>query len=288
MTDNTDSGQAAADFNLSLLDPAALEEPKETFPVKVVRSRLRWSAPEYNGPTTFRGAFPFRGAGHGPEGNSVQQWALVLERLDAVYYHEDGSPFDVRDAEGNPTGKTAQVVPVIVYAGIDLEKMDKNGVVKGIMKTRGKEPFVLGAWTKTAGSLVPDPSVIENRFFTVERFREKEIAPGFFAKNVVIPVAVLPPTFEYTGTVLRFKAGREATDESVNEAASGGSASAAVSKDEAAAQIAAFLSEKGISPENADVTVLGLPDFPTAARIEPFMTAAATGNLAATLAGFGV
>jgi hypothetical protein len=284
MTDNV-SPEAA--FNLGLMNPEALEEPKETFPVKVLRSRLRWSSPEYNAANSFRQAFPHRGPGYGPEGNSIQQWALVLERQDAVYYHEDGSPFEVRDADNKPTGQTAQTVPVIVYAGIDLEKMDKNGVIKGIMKTRGKEPYVLGAWTKSAGSLTPDASVIEGRFFTVERFREKEIAPGFFAKNIVVPVAVLPPTFTYTGEVQRFKANREANDASVGEAVAAG-ASASVSKEAAAAAIASFLAEKGIDPGSADVTVLGLPDFPKEARIEPFMTAAATGNLAATLAGFGV
>lgn len=278
MTEETMSTEEAA-FNLSLLDPGALEEPKETFPVMVVKSRLRWSDPKYNGATSFRSAFPYRGPGYGPEGNSVQQWDLQLQRLDAVYYHEDGSPFTLAG------GGTAQTVPVVVYAGVDLEKMDKSGVVKPIMKTRGKEPFTLGAWTKVAGSLHPDPRVIEGKMFVVERFREKEIAPGFFAKNITIPVKALPPTFTYTGDVLRFKAGRETSEEAVGEAVQG---AAAASKDEAAALIASFLEEKGIDRAKATVDVLGLSDFPAAARIEPFLTAAATGTLDATLAGFGV
>lgn len=278
----TDTQNPDAAFNLSLLDPAALEEPKETFPVLVTVSRLRWSDPKYNVANSFRQAFPFRGAGYGPEGNSVQQWDLQLQRLDAVYYHEDGSPFPQDD------GSAPSTVPVIVYAGIDLEKMDKNGVVKGIMKTRGKEPYVLGAWTKVAGSLVPDPSVITGKMFNVERFREKEIAPGFFAKNVVVPVEVLSPTFTYTGEVLRFKAGRETGDGAVSEAAQGGPATAGVTKEEAAGLIASFLAEKGIDRTTADVSVLALADFPQAARIEPFLTAAATGSLDSTLTGFGV
>lgn len=278
----TDAQTPDAAFNLSLLDPAALEEPKETIPVLVVSSRLRWSDPKYNAATTFRQKFPYRGPGYGPEGDSIQQWHLELKRLDAVYYHEDGSPFPV---EGGPA---VQTVPVIMYAGIDLEKMDKNGVVKGIMKTRGKEPFTLGAWTKVAGSLVPDPSVIEGKMFMVQRFREKEIAPGFFAKNVVIPIEVLPPTFVYTGEVLRFKANRETSDGAVADAVSGSASAAGISKEDAAKLIAEFLDAKGIDRATADVDVLGLADFPPAARIEPFLTAAAMGSLDATLTEFGV
>lgn len=277
----TDEIAVEAAYNLSLLDPNALEEPKETFPVIVVKSCLRWSDPKYNAATSFRQAFPYRGPGYGIEGNSVQQWDLLLQRLDAIYYHEDGSPFPQAD------GSAPSTVPVIVYAGIDLEKMDKNGIVKGIMKTRGKEPFTLGAWTKVSGSLVPNPSVIEKKLFLVERFREKEIATGFFAKNIVIPIEALSPTYAYTGEVQRFKAKANSDDSSVSTAASG-IATAGASKEEAAAAIAQFLSEKGIDRSKADVSVLGLKDFPPIARIEPFLTAAATGNLAETLAGFNV
>lgn len=277
----TENQTPDAAFNLSLLDPSALEEPKETFPVLVKVSNLRWSDPKYNVANSFRQAFPHRGAGYGPEGNSVQQWDLQLQRLDAVYYHEDGSPFPQAD------GTAPSTVPVIVYAGIDLEKMDKNGIVKGIMKTRGKEPFVLGAWTKVAGSLVPTPNVIENKMFIVERFREKEIAPGFFAKNVVIPVEALGPGYTYTGETLRFKAGREATDGAVSDAVQGGTATG-TSKEDAAKLIADFLVAAGIDRTKADVSILSHADFPQAARIEPFLTAAALGELASTLSGFGV
>jgi len=276
----TDIQASEAAFNMSLLDPNALEEPKESFPALVKVSTLRWSDARYNAATSFRQAFPFRGAGHGPEGNSIQQWDLQLERLDAVYYHEDGSPFQSKTG-----GAATQTVPVIVYAGIDLEKMDKNGVVKGIQKTRGKEPFVLGAWSKVAGALVPDPSVLVGKMFMVDRFREKEISPTFFAKNIVIPTEVLSPTYTFTGTVLRFKAGREETsDGAVSTAvASGG----AVDKGAAASAIVTFLAAKNIDANKADVTILGLPDFPASARIEPFLTAIATGKLADTLASFG-
>lgn len=271
-----------AAFNMALLDPNALEEPKERFPVIVRVSNLRWSDPKYNAATSFRQAFPYRGPGYGPEGNSIQQWDLQLERLDAIYYHEDGSPF-----EGRNGAPAAQTVPVIVYAGIDLQKMDKNGIVQDIKKTRGKEPFTLSAWTKVAGSLFPSPAVLVGKQFLVERYREKEIAPGFFAKNVTVPVEVLAPTFVYSGEILRFKAGRETSDGAVGAAVSN-AAAPVVDKQEAASLIAAFLINQGIDRNKADVSLLSLPDFPATARIEPFLTACALGDLAATLATFNV
>ena len=268
MTDNAVAAPEA-DFDLKLLDPGSWEEPKEIVPVKVIRSRFRWSSPEYNKATSFRQAFPYRGAGKGPNGDSIQQWDFQLERFDAKYKLPDGT-----------------FAPVIIYAGVDLEKMDnKTGVLKGIAKTRGKEQFIISAWTKLVGSLVPDPSKLEGLMFNVERYREKEIAPGFFAKNVVVPVEALPPTFVYSGDVQFFDAKREATDAGVNGAAS--TIVSAVSKEDAAKAIASFLAAQGIDKAKADVSVLGHPDFPQDARIEPFLTAIATGNLAATLGTFG-
>ena len=204
----TDEAQPAG-FNLSLLDPSSYEEPKELVPVKVLKSAFRWSDQKYNEGSEFRAVFPQRGEKGGPLGNSIQQWDLQLERQDAIFVHEDGSHFFTQ--EGVDQGAE---IPVIMYAGVDLEKMDKKtGIVHPLAKSRGKEPMVVNAWTRLVGSLVPNPDKIEGMYFMVESFREKEIAPGFFAKNVVLPTDILPPTFAFTGDMQRFKAMQQAGGE---------------------------------------------------------------------------
>ena len=269
-------------FNLSLLDPSSYEEPKEIIPVKVLKSTFRWSDEKYNEGSEFRSAFPQRGEAGGPLGNSIQQWDLQLERLDAIFVHEDGSHFFATDG----TDQGAEI-PVIMYAGVDLEKMDKkSGVVHPLAKARGKEPMVVNAWTKLIGSLVPDPRKIEGMFLMVENYREKEIAAGYFAKNVVLPIEQLPPTFVYGGDVQRFTAKLRDEDttsdsavQSGGQAASGGSDIASAAK-----AIEEFLSANQLTPDTVDVAVLGHPNFPAEARVEPFTTAIATGKLAEALA----
>lgn len=261
------------DFNLSLLDPSSWEEPKELIPVKVVQCGLRWSDEKYNAATEFRAALP----------KPIQQLVLNVERLDAIYFHEDGSHFFGTD--GKDLGET---IPVPMYAGVDLQKMDKKGVIKNIMKTRGKEQFVVTGWVKVVGALVPNPERLIGMMLTVERYREKEIASGFFAKNVIIPVEILSPTYQFTGTVQRFKASeRGASDGAIASAANAGlTNTAGISKEMAAGQIRAFLNSL---PEGSeiDVTTLGHPNFPAQARIEPFTSAFANDTVEETLTQFG-
>lgn len=278
--------QAGLDgFNLSLLDPSSYEEPKETIPCRITVSRFRWSDPEYNKATEFRVKFPVRGDAYGPNGDSIQQWDLQLERLDAVFVHEDGSNFV--DSDGKDLGSE---IPVRIYAGVDLEKMDKKtGNIHPLAKARGKEPMVVNAWTKMYGSLVPDPSTLEGQFVMVERYREKEIAPNFFAKNVTLPTEQLPPTYEYSGDVQRFKAkvdGTGTSDDAVQQGAAPSQGS--VSVVDAAKQIDEFLKANQLTADSVDVAVLGHPNFPADARIEPFTTAFATGNVAEVLKENGV
>ena len=278
----TEEQNPPAGFNLSLLDPSSYEEPKEIIPVKVLKSTFRWSDEKYNEGSEFRSAFPQRGEAGGPLGNSIQQWDLQLERLDAIFVHEDGSHFFATDG----TDQGAEI-PVIMYAGVDLEKMDKKtNVVHGLAKSRGKEPMVVNAWTKLIGSLVPNPEKIEGMFLMVENYREKEIASGYFAKNVVLPIEQLPPTFSYEGEVQRFKARVRDDDLTSDGAIQSGGQLASGSSDVAAAAkaIEEFLSENQLTPESIDVSVLGHPNFPADARIEPFTTAIATGNLKEALA----
>ena len=123
----------------------------------------------------------------------------------------------------------------------------------------------------------------------VESFREKEIAAGFFAKNVVLPIEQLSPTFSYQGVVQRFKAKVRTDDDAAatsDDAVQGGGqvAQGGIDVATAAAKITEFLSANQLTAGSVDVAVLGHPNFPEDARIEPFTTAIATGNLEAALA----
>ena len=130
--------------------------------------------------------------------------------------------------------------------------------------------------TSSTGSTMPCPKKCAQTMFA-----------RFFAKNVCIPIEALGPSYTYTGETLRFKAGRDATDGAVSAAVQGGTATG-TSKEDAAKLIADFLIASGIDRNKADVSVLSHTDIPQAARIEPFLTAAALGELATTLSGFGV
>jgi len=267
-------------FNVSLLDPKSWEEPRELIPVRVSVSRFRWSDPKYNEATDFRPAFPH--TGNGPTGNSIQQWDFQLERLDAVYVNEDGSHFV--DANGKDIGAE---IPVKVYAGVDLQKLDKEGVVRNVQKTRGKEQLIVSGWTKALGSLIP-PERLEGMLFMVEHFREKEINNGFFAKNVNLPVETLAPTYVFTGQVQRFKANKRID---VDTGTSGTPTAATVDSatlEEAAVLIGKFLKNETLTAEDCDASTLGHPNFPAQGRIDPFTTAFAAGTVSETLAQYGV
>lgn len=261
MTEQT----ATPEFNVSALDPATWEEPKELIPVEIVKSEYRWSDAKYNAATAFRAALP----------RPIQQWNLELKRLDAEFALLDGTRADV-----------------IMYAGADLEKLQKDGTLAKIMRTRGKENYVVSAWTQHVGvaNLVPDPSKIVGMKLMVARYREKDITGnGFFAKNVIVPVETLAPTYTYTGDKHIFQQKRQddVNDADVASAASAGFAgTASVSKDDAARLIADFLAANGVT--DLDSSVLGHPNFPAEARIEPFISAFAGGSARETLAGFGV
>ena len=281
----TEAVLPVGDLNQSLLLPGSWEEPKEEFPAKIVVFEVRWSDPKYNGATEFRVAFPMRkhtqADGSVVEHNSIQQLDIQLQRLDAVYVHEDGSPFTLKD------GTTAPTAPVIVYGGVDLEKFDaKQGIVRPLKKTHGKEQFVIKGWTEKYGALFPDTGRLVGQNVMITRYREKEFN-GYPAKNVVVPKDLLPPTYVYTGEVQKFKASKDVNDAAVATAASAGlTAGPALSKEEAAKKIGAFLQAQGIT--NPGPEALGLAGFPVDARVEPFISAFAMGNGAAVLAENGV
>ena len=263
--DETQAANAAPEFNVSALDPSTWEEPKELIPIVVVKSEYRWSDAKYNAATSFRAALP----------RPIQQWNLELERLDAEFALLDGSR-----------------AAVIIYAGSDLEKLQKDGTLTKIMRTRGKENYIVGAWTQHFGvaALVPDPSTIVGVKLMVARYREKDITGnGFFAKNVTVPVETLAPTYTFTGEKLVFQQQRDSNvnDSDVQSAAAAGIiVNGGVSKDEAAELIGAFIRDNDVT--EFDTGVFGHPAFPVVARIEPFISAFATGNARETLAGFGV
>lgn len=251
----TGTGQA---FDATLLDLNTWEEPKEAFPVEVVSCRFKWSDDKYNAATEYRGALP----------RPIQQWELNLKRLDARYLLKDGTFADVT-----------------VYAGVDLEKYNrKTGAIEKPKKNRSKEMLVIDTWTKLVGALVPNPERLVGTKLMVERFREKEIAPGragqqpFTAKNVTLPTQVLPPTYVYTGDVQTIEVKREdsiADAQVAGASAVNGQGASMVSIEDAAAKIADFL--RGKNESAASVAALSDAAFPADARREPFISAFATG-----------
>lgn len=275
----------AGELNGSILLPGSWEEPKEEFPAKIDVFEVAWSDPKYNAATEFRVAYPMRkhtlSDGSVVEHNSIQQLHIRLRRLDAVYVHEDGSPFTL------PDGTSAATAPVIVYGDVDLEKFDqKNGVIRPLKKTNGKEQFVIKGWTEKYGALFPDTSRLVGQMVMVTRYREKEFN-GFSAKNVCVPKELLAPTYVYSGEIQRFKANRDVNDAAVASAASAGlSGGSALSTAEAAQKIGAFLKAQGATSVGPET--LGFPGFPVDARIEPFITRFASGEGLLVLAENGV
>jgi hypothetical protein len=270
---DVDVTNQGADFDTSLLDLSTWEVPKEIFPGEVVEAGLRWSSPEYNAATENRPAFPYRGPGYGPEGNSIQQLVLNIKRLDAVYVLPDGAE-----------------APVIVYAGVDLERYDrKTGQIVRPTKTRSKAMIVLSGWTRVVGPLVPNPERLKGMKLEFERYREYDLGNNFTAKNVVLPVKALDPTFTYTGEVLRIKVTREDSIENaevISALNANGPASTLAPIGEAAAAIAGFL--RGRSADSLNAAILSDPNFPASARREPFISAFASGTVLKVLAENGV
>lgn len=272
-------------LNEALLIPTSWETPKEDVYGKIVAFGVRWSTPEYNAATNFRGAFPVRrhpdGKGGFVEHNSIQQLVINVERFDAVYVHEDGSPFQTAD------GPKPQI-PVIAYAGVDLERYDeKKGVVESLMKRAGKAQYVITKWTEKVGQLTPNPERFVGMNVHLVRYPELQISrSGSPATNVYEPVEILAPDYKWTGEVRPFKAKADVNDAAVASAAEAGLAGAAptVSKEELAAKLGEYLTAKGVF----DQTALSLPDFPAECRTDPFLTALALGTIRETLAGFGV
>jgi hypothetical protein len=261
-------------IDLSLLDPQSWEEPKETFPVEVVVSEIRWSDPRYNQATPFRPAFPYRGPGYGPEGNSIQQWDLRLKRLDAVYVLQDGTE-----------------APVILYSTCDLEKFDpRTGTFRPLRRGPGKEQMIIEAWTRIVGPLVaaPGPARLVGYKVMVERYREKQITPDFRAKNVILPVELLPPDYQYTGQLTKIAVRSEENVAAASGAETGipsAVAAAATSSDPiaAASALQAFLLKHNLDANTVTEAILEFPDFPNEARVEPFISLIRQGNLGKVL-----
>lgn len=261
-------------FDISVFDPSTWKEPVEQIPVKIIRSRPRWSDPKYNKQTEFRPAFPNRGKG--PEGDSIMQWDLQFEALDREYLLLDGTK-----------------APVILYSSVDFEKYSKgrNGsyTLAPVLKGKSKEALVINAWTKAAGSLLPDPSRLEGQLWIVDYYAQKEISPNFFAKKVYLPNSALPPDYVFTGEKQVFKQTRhEVEDSTVTASASANAFPAATDPAAAAAKIGDFIRANGFT--TLDTSVLSAAGFPDGCRIEPFVSAFVAGDAKTreVLAGFGV
>lgn len=267
---------AAADFDVSLLDPTTWKEPVELIPVRIKTSEFRWSSPKYNTATEFRPAFPETGKGE--DGHAIQQWAFELERLDAKYALLDGTE-----------------APVIIYAGVDLQgyhkQRDGSYVLESVMKGRGKPQRVITEWVKLAGSIVGEagPKRLEGQIWMTKFYRQLELGPGFFAKKVCLPDHPLPPTYVFDGQVQVFTQTAKAA---ADAEATGDAGTPAFSNSEmldpsvAANLIGGFIRDNGFTELNS--SVLGNAAFPAGCRMEPFVSAFVRGNVTEVLAQFGV
>lgn len=258
-----------AALDAALLDITTWEVPKESFVGQVVSARIKLSDDKYNAATEHRPALP----------RPIRQLELNIKRFDARYLLKDGTFADV-----------------IVYGGCDLEKFDrKTQTIVPPKKTRSKEMAIIGAWTQLVGPLAPNPERLVGLNVKCDRYREYEIAPGrngqppFTAKNVTLPVEVLPPTYVYAGEVQTIEVKRE---DSIDAAAVATSAelnsttASMASVEDAAQAIGEFLRGKHLS--FATVNALNEPDFPASARREPFISAFASGTIFDTLKSHGV
>lgn len=259
----TEETQGVAGFDTSLLDPNAWKEPFELIPVKIVKAAFRWSSADYNAATKFRPAFP----------RPIQQFVLDLERYDAQIALLDGS-----------------VVPAIIHAGVDLEGFNREQTeIRGLMQGRGKAQLVISSWVDKAGSLVPDPSRIEGQNWMIKRYAQKKLGGSGentrYAQNVVVPDSILAPDYVYTGKVQTFQQKRKVEDENGTVNTANVAAAPTLSPEAAAQEISQFIASNGITDIGPEI--LGHPNFPVNARVEPLLTAIAQGEGREALAAFG-
>ena len=167
---------SAADIGVSI-DPATWKEPVQTFPGIIEASEYRWASDDYKKETEFRPRID----------EQLPQWHLVVVRMDAVLITSDG-----------------EEVPARRYGGIDLRKYSKaEGGLVDINPRHAKEHFIMTEWKKVALEIEP-PDPLVGRKFIFNYWQTKAFGRNV-GRNVLVPVQVLSPDYEYDGEIQRIQ-----------------------------------------------------------------------------------
>ena len=183
------------------IDPRGWIEPKETFPGVVIVSEYRECDPKYMEPNQFRTvALP----------RAVWQWDLRVERLDAVYQLPDGSQ-----------------AAVVRYGGYDLERWNnRTGEIEAVNLRSNKEQQIGNAWVSLYGTVEP-PETLLGKKAMFEFYPSKRVSKNNVAKNILLPISVLPPDWTFTGEKQVFVVSRDAAKTGATPDAARDGASAA-------------------------------------------------------------
>lgn len=161
------------------MDQSNWIEPKSQFPVRVEVSRYRLASDEYRAANKFRQAIT----------EPLPQWDLRMVRL---------------DARGR-SKQTGEEFPLVKYGGYDLKKFDQeSGKLVPLTKRNRKEAFINEHWTNMANQMgvrMADPTVFEGKAFMVDFYRAKSFGGPTPAKNVTVPVQLLPDDYVYQGDI---------------------------------------------------------------------------------------
>jgi len=197
------------DFSSVSIDPATWEEPKQTFPGLVVESQYRLADENYKKATQFRPAIT----------EPLPQWSCRVKRLDAILELPDGSRADA-----------------IRYGGIDLKRWSREeSRLVNISARYPKEFEISSEWKRVFGQTQP-PEILQGRMAMFDFYPSKMYAGGrFAASNVLLPVSVLPPDYQYTGEVRVIKVPEKPTDGAAGDGAPvpGPASGPALSEDQA-------------------------------------------------------
>ena len=176
------------------IDPSTWSEPVIKFPGLVVRSTYRWCDEKYlDVRLTTIGQQANRTREYleaslkeaNPQGEAlIPQWDLRVKRLDEGGILSDGS-----------------LVDFIRYGGYDLVTWDQRESKFGPVRlNQGKAAFISNEWKRVAGSVHP-PENLEGKMFNFDFWPTKRFGGSMPAKNVLIPTAILPPTYVFAGEV---------------------------------------------------------------------------------------
>lgn len=232
------------------IDPATWEDPKQTFPGVVEVSHYRYASDEYRAATQFRSAIP----------DPLPQWDLRVRRLDAVLLLPDGSQ-----------------VAAFRYGGIDLKKWVEREHRLVLVSSRfPKEWFIASEWKRVFGQVSP-PENLVGRKAIFDFYPTKGFGGSMPARNVLVPVQVLPPDYEFTGETqiipVREKGDDGSTPATVSVAPSDEDASASGTVP-ASFDLVAFLTGKN---RNDPATIIS--SLPVDLRQPGIVSGLATGSL---------